>query len=195
MRRQVQQAHAATLTDRPTAEESPMLSQHSMSTSLSQLTSETHHLHVATPTACQQTPQLLMCSAAALQQQQKTLKYPDAKAFLTYVRWRQTVHFKQLDNPKVGICMRRQRIQPCCHCLMLCLSYLFQTCLGARHAMDCQCLTHFVTLCSSLHNLVNSSLQYSATDVFVYAVLSNAANHMRWTCQCALAGNIDQHLR
>ena len=36
-----------------------------------------------------------------LQEQQRGLKHPQAKDFLNYVKWRQTVHFKKLENPKV----------------------------------------------------------------------------------------------
>lgn len=45
---------------------------------------------------------LLMLASCALQEQQRGLKYPQSKDYLNYVRWRQTVHFKKLDNPKVG---------------------------------------------------------------------------------------------
>ena len=37
-----------------------------------------------------------------LQEQLRGLKHPQAKDFLNYVKWRQTVHFKKLENPKVG---------------------------------------------------------------------------------------------
>lgn len=37
-----------------------------------------------------------------LQEQVRSLKHPQAKDFLNYVKWRQTVHFKKLENPKVG---------------------------------------------------------------------------------------------
>ena len=39
-----------------------------------------------------------------MQEEQADLKYPQARDYLNYVKWRQTVHFKKLDNPKVSLC-------------------------------------------------------------------------------------------
>ena len=39
--------------------------------------------------------------ALLLQEEAKSLKYPLARDYLNYVKWRITVHFKKLDNPKV----------------------------------------------------------------------------------------------
>jgi hypothetical protein len=40
--------------------------------------------------------------AVLLQEEAKSLKYPLARDYLNYVKWRITVHFKKLDNPKVA---------------------------------------------------------------------------------------------
>ncbi len=44
------------------------------------------------------------CHAVLLQEEAKSLKYPLARDYLNYVKWRITVHFKKLDNPKVPLC-------------------------------------------------------------------------------------------
>ncbi len=44
------------------------------------------------------------CYAVLLQEEAKSLKYPLARDYLNYVKWRITVHFKKLDNPKVAFC-------------------------------------------------------------------------------------------
>ena len=44
------------------------------------------------------------CHAVLLQEEAKSLKYPLARDYLNYVKWRITVHFKKLDSPKVAFC-------------------------------------------------------------------------------------------
>ena len=46
--------------------------------------------------------ELMPNGCSLLQEQLRGLKHPQAKDFLNYVKWRQTVHFKKLENPKVG---------------------------------------------------------------------------------------------
>ncbi|KAL3154338.1 hypothetical protein ABBQ32_013820 [Trebouxia sp. C0010 RCD-2024] len=43
---------------------------------------------------------ILLVQPVLSEEQQRGLKHPQAKDFLNYVKWRQTVHFKKLDNPK-----------------------------------------------------------------------------------------------
>ncbi len=40
--------------------------------------------------------------AVLLQEEAKSMKYPLARDYLNYVKWRITFHFKKLDNPKVS---------------------------------------------------------------------------------------------
>lgn len=46
------------------------------------------------------------CHAVLLQEEAKSLKYPLARDYLNYVKWRITVHFKKLDNPKVSVLLK-----------------------------------------------------------------------------------------
>lgn len=45
--------------------------------------------------------ELMLGGCSLLQEQLRGLRHPQAKDFLNYVKWRQTVHFKKLENPKV----------------------------------------------------------------------------------------------